>query len=103
MGIKVGKLLCMQSHRVSSASALAICVLAGCALTQSSAQSLDAGLNQTAQYQLARDRGHAALEKKDYVTAEGELRIALKLHPDAGQVSYWLGSTIARKRKVELI
>jgi hypothetical protein len=103
-GHKNGKIaLGMQSHRVSSAPALAICVLAGCALTQSSAQSLDAGLNQTAQYQLARDRGHAALEKKDYVTAERELRIALKLHPNEGQVCYWLGSATYGQRKVELI
>jgi|SRR5579863_679275 len=94
----------MQFHRVSPASALAICVFAGCALAQSSSQpGLDAALSRKVEYQSARDRGHAALEKKDYVTAERELRLALELDPNPGQVSYWLGSAIAGQRKVELI
>lgn len=47
--------------------------------------------------------GYVAMNRKDDATAESEYKKVLQGDPNAAQISYWLGSVIARQRKTERI
>lgn len=47
--------------------------------------------------------GYVAMNRKDEANAEKEFRKVLELSPEYAQISYWLGSVIARQRKTERI